>query len=714
MYWAHSARKGYSAQLYQDHVRGVVDGAMANLARWRPLLDDEQAKVYASILSRSAALHDLGKLAADNQAILAGKKMQDRLKIEHRDAGVKYLLGDQYECPEATLIYAHHKPGLPNLLDEKLASQPFRFSEARLDTDTHLSEYLQLHQALAGELPERLTSRAKLTALEYRLLLSALVDADYSDSAGGAAPLPLPRWPERRLQLDRYVAMLPQDGERNALRRALYACVQQAPAQWPLTYCDAPVGTGKTTVVMAYALKTAEECDLRHIFVVVPYTNIISQTVKVLRQALVLPGEVPEAIVAEHHHQADFESPAWRQLATTWSAPIIVTTAVQFFETIASNQPAKLRKLHQLPASMVILDEYHTALPMPLLPMAWRWLTQMSADWGCHFALCSATAPKFWLEKDLHEILREQMGPTVQVEPLVSEEVANQLNSFEANRVRLNVWHEPIQELRGMAELAALLNQAPGPRIVVLNTIVSAACLANYLRQHGHDVLHLSTALTPTDRDMILEEIDQRLAQKKSDWTLVATSCVECGLDLSFRSGFCQQRSLASFLQLSGRIGRNGEYPLDATLTAFTIIDDAFTHNSAFNNSISAFDKLIASPKLPTMTFTQAVTTAFGGERQLVPTELYEDWLKREKVCDFAEVAAIFRVIEDETVTVIADTHLAQKLLDQRTVTPHEMQRGSVNIRRELLNKLHLADAELPMLRPEQYDHFLGYMKTLV
>ena len=79
MYWAHSARKGYSAQLYQDHVRGVVDGAMANLARWRPLLDDEQAKVYASILSRSAALHDLGKLAADNQAILAGKKMQDRV-----------------------------------------------------------------------------------------------------------------------------------------------------------------------------------------------------------------------------------------------------------------------------------------------------------------------------------------------------------------------------------------------------------------------------------------------------------------------------------------------------------------------------------------------------------------------------------------------------------------------------------------------------------
>ena len=77
---------------------------------------------------------------------------------------------------------------------------------------------------------------------------------------------------------------------------------------------------------------------------------------------------------------------------------------------------------------------------------------------------------------------------------------------------------DALLELRGMAELAALLNQAPGPRIVVLNTIVSAACLANYLRQHGHDVLHLSTALTPTDRDMILEEIDQRLAQKKSDW----------------------------------------------------------------------------------------------------------------------------------------------------------------------------------------------------
>jgi CRISPR-associated endonuclease/helicase Cas3 len=100
-----------------------------------------------------------------------------------------------------------------------------------------------------------------------------------------------------------------------------------------MEYCDSPVGTGKTTAVMAHMLKIAQTHHLRHIFVVLPYTNIISQTVEVLRKAVVLDGEDPEAIVAEHHHQADFENPEYRRLATTWTAPIIVTTAVQFKDT---------------------------------------------------------------------------------------------------------------------------------------------------------------------------------------------------------------------------------------------------------------------------------------------------------------------------------------------------------------------------------------------
>ena len=82
---------------------------------------------------------------------------------------------------------------------------------------------------------------------------------------------------------------------------------------------------------------------MRHIFVVLPYVNIIKQSVDIYRKALVLDGEDPEAVVAEHHHQVDFSDIDMRYLATLWKAPIIVTTAVQFFETLGSHQPARLK-----------------------------------------------------------------------------------------------------------------------------------------------------------------------------------------------------------------------------------------------------------------------------------------------------------------------------------------------------------------------------------
>jgi CRISPR-associated endonuclease/helicase Cas3 len=99
---------------------------------------------------------------------------------------------------------------------------------------------------------------------------------------------------------------------------------------------------------------------------VLPYTNIIKQSVEIYREALVLPEERPEDVVAEHHHQADFEDVSLRQLATLWRAPVIVTTAVQFFETLASHHPARLRKLHELPSSAVFVDETHAAIPSHL------------------------------------------------------------------------------------------------------------------------------------------------------------------------------------------------------------------------------------------------------------------------------------------------------------------------------------------------------------
>lgn len=83
-------------------------------------------------------------------------------------------------------------------------------------------------------------------------------------------------------------------------------------------------------------------------------------------------------------------------LADTWNPPIILTTAVQFFETLASNKPGRLRKLHQLPGSGIFLDEFHASVPVTCIPIVWQWLTELSNVWGCKIILSSGTMIRFW------------------------------------------------------------------------------------------------------------------------------------------------------------------------------------------------------------------------------------------------------------------------------------------------------------------------------
>lgn len=720
---AHSARGNRSAQTYRDHVLGVTESAKNNLNSISPYIDAERAKKYLSVLVRAAEFHDLGKLSPKNQAVLHQNSDLKHLPIEHRDAGVKYLLGEQYQSPEATLVYSHHRPGLPDLIKEANLERPFRAhmnsDETIADTNAHLSEYVEAHNRELDKCGANVNTSAeeiKLNSMEYRILLSCLVDADYSDTSGEKLTSAAPRWDERLAQLDRYTSGLSENcidknSERNKLRGDLYQSCRDASTDFPLEYCDSPVGTGKTTAVMSHMLKVAQERGLRHIFVVLPYTNIITQTVEVLRNALVLDDEDDASkIVAEHHHQADFDSIELRHLASTWNAPIIVTTAVQFFETIASNLPSKLRKLHQLPASGIIIDESHAALPNKLMPAAWKWMTDLIENWSCRICLCSGTSAKFWESSEFQKIR------SIQAKPLVDETISNKLEAFENDRIKFSVKEScQIPNFKQVDDLIEFFETYHGAKIVVLNTVRSAAYLAKTMRECGLDVLHLSTALMPKDSGAVIGEIKRRLdskAQASRNWTLVATSCVECGMDFSFNYGFCELRSLQSYFQLGGRVSRNREFD-DGTLIAFTVNADNFSSNPMFDTSVSVSKRMIKSGKLSQYTTTQIITKAFRSECKMAD-KIYEDICKLDRYCDFASVAEKFKVIDDETITVVADSSLAEKIRKGEFVTKREFQMGSVNMRKSVFDQFRIADDILPILRDDQYDDFLGYMKNLV
>ena len=137
-----------------------------------------------------------------------------------------------------------------------------------------------------------------------------------------------------------------------------------------------------------------------------------------------------ESVVAAHHHRVDFSSYEARCLAARWDSPIVVTTAVQFFETLAARDTASLRKLHQVAGSAIFVDEAHAAVPPALWPQMLRWLRELCDDWGCHLVLASGTLQRFWNRPGfLQEAERRELPD------LVMPEVRAETMQFEEKRV---------------------------------------------------------------------------------------------------------------------------------------------------------------------------------------------------------------------------------------------------------------------------------------
>jgi CRISPR-associated endonuclease/helicase Cas3 len=496
----------------------------------------------------------------------------------------------------------------------------------------------------------------------------------------------------------------------------MYDACRAAKIESSLRACDAPVGSGKTTAVMAYLLQVAQQRGLRHIFVVLPYTNIIKQSVEVYREALVLPGERPEDVVAEHHHQADFEDVSLRQLATLWRAPVIVTTAVQFFETLANHHPARLRKLHELPGSAVFVDETHTAIPSHLWPQVWRWLETWAWDWGGHIVLASGSLPRFWE-------LTEFVDPPKQradVPDLVPDSLRNALEQAEKCRVIPQQRKEPLD----CDELVTWVSAADGPRLLILNTVQSAAVVAERMRKAGHHVLHLSTALAPVHRDRIVERIRERLKHNYNDWTLVATSCVEAGMDFSFRTGFRESCSTSSLIQIGGRISRNAEHD-EAVVWDFRVRDSMLSQHPGFTVPRRVLDKLFNDALIQTHSPTELAKEAMRREVTAGGEKRAEEIRKAEEGMEYPQVSGLCCVIDSDTRLVVIDPGLVEALRRRERVGYRQLLLYSVQIWTSKIVNLPVKPVFSSRARANNADtlyawdaaydpDFLGYMASVI
>lgn len=708
---AHSARKKYPPQTYEAHVRGVCERA-GEYAAEAECYSVKANGILSTIVRDSALLHDLGKLEERNQSVLREQSRRRRhLPVDHTDAGSAALQKMGSGCA-AMLVYSHHQ-GLPDLSTEFVARGCSIFrngnAEVRAETDAALPALLRQHEALFPRKPNKeVQAYDGDPAVFLRMALSCLADADHGDTAAAFGQTEKAmselRPQERLAALDHYVSKFGETDERSSLRRELYQSCRSAEAHSGFSVCGSPVGSGKTTAVMAHLLEQACKRNARRIFVVLPYTSIIRQSVDIYRKALVLPGETPEDVVAELHSRADFEDIETRYLTALWRAPIVVTTAVAFFETLSSHNPAALRRLHELPGSLIFVDEAHSALPIRLLPLAWHWMNVLADEWSCYWVLASGSLVRYW---ELQPLSGLSM-PQPEIAELVRPDLQRELSRYESSRITFRWREKPI----GRKELPKWVQEAPGPRLLILNTVQSAAVIAaDMAAEFGQThVEHLSTALTPEDRGNTIDRIRRRLADPDdADWTLVATSCVEAGVDFSFRTGFREISSLLSLLQAAGRVNRHGRNT-EAVMWSFSLQDDSML------------------PKNPALDVSAAVLRSYFQKRLPITPELstrsMQDELVRDDscmsaICDFAELEAAqqfrtlaqkFRVIDQKTVLAVPDDSMASAIAEGRA-SWQELQRHAVSVRKEKIVLWHLREIADGIYQwTLGYDSFLGYM----
>ncbi len=344
-------------------------------------------------------------------------------------------------------------------------------------------------------------------------------------------------------------------------------------------------------------------------------------------------------------------------------------------------------------------------------------MNELADNWGCRFVFASGSLARFWEHKEI-------IDKPVRLPELLPVDQATQVMKEERKRVEFG--QAEGGRALSVSELIGLAKKQAGPRLVILNTVQNAAVVADAMLNSGMEVLHLSTALTPYDREIILKRVERKLKFRElADWTLVATSCVEAGVDFSFRCAFRERFSAASIIQVGGRVNRHGEYDNCGGGAVYDVAlsDKRITEHPAASVSADVLKSLMDDGKLSLSSPADAVTEAMRDELRIcggLPSDLLS---KAESERNYPKVKELSRVIDTDTRFVVVDPDLKASLKAFKAVDFKTLLQGSVQIWAKKIEKLGLS----PLNRGSRfsefdiyewgYDYdpdFLGYMKGVL
>lgn len=628
-YLAHLTEDGRT-QTILEHLKGTASLCSAFAAAF-----DAEAQGQLAGMA-----HDIGKYSAAFQRRLHGGP-----KVDHASAGAFECLKAQ-QLAAAFAISGHHG-GLPDGGGRGDAAGTGTFwGRINRASQRNLEDYHAWQSEFS--LPHANTPAFAGTRLEgmffTRMLFSCLVDADYTDTGAfmdNSPYLPASSSSMEELwrRLETYVSgWFPPKGALNMqrcviLEQCMSAGAQYGPGLFTLTV---PTGGGKTVASLSFALAQAKARRMKRIVYVIPYTSIIEQTAQAFREIL------GDENVLEFHSGVQFDqqeddasSPETAPLTRsveTWDVPVIVTTAVQFFESLYACQPSKCRKLHNLAQSVLIFDEAQM-LPLPYLrPCVWA-IAQLVRHYGASAVLCTATQPAL-------DPIFQEFAPEIPIREICPMAEAH----WESFR---RVSFQQAGTLSWM-DLAARLQQQEQV-LCVVNTRRAAREVFHQLSGPGN--FHLSTLMYPAHRRRILDEIRRRL-RDGLPCRVVSTSLIEAGVDVDFPAVYRELSGLDSILQAAGRCNREGKRPPEDSIV--TIFQGEDPPPRLFETSIGAGKIVLdhcqdVSSRAAIHTYFSTLLDLKGAEAQdahhILP-------LMESEFFPFRTVAERFHLIESPTTTV--------------------------------------------------------------
>ncbi len=672
-FYAHSRKAGDLREWHglEEHLRAVA----AIAETFAPSGWKEQARL-------AGLLHDAGKYQAAFQKYIA----EDVEKgVQHAIVGAALAMRiGPTGLPAALAVQAHHG----SLKNTTGLQNAVAADGGRLLRD---AERDGLPPVFAKQSAPALPTQDRLAlAMGTRFVFSSLVDADLLDTE---------RWDkgEARQTADASILELADRVEASCRERArqapdtalnrmraevLDSCLRSAELDQGTYTLTVPTGGGKTLSGLAFALRHAARKGLQRVIVVAPYTSILEQTVKAYRDAL------GEENVVEHHSNLDpdRETDRNRQACENWDAPVVVTTSVQFFETLYGARNRRCRKLHRIARSVVLLDEVQT-FPEHLLKPIHAALDLLTGQFGASVVHATATQPRLALRKDA-AAPREIVPGYREHFPVI------------AGRFRLEVLgslDEPVSMDR-LADEMRPCEQA----LAIVHRRGEAEELARLL---GPECFHLSARMCAEHRTAVLDEVKRRL-QAGQACRLVATQLVEAGVDVDFPVVFRALAGLETLAQAAGRCNREMRLGEPGRFVVFRAPSPppAESLKRGLGEALKFFKRGLPDLADPDLFAAYSRALLLGLESNLDANDV----LPYERKLDFPAVEERFRMIEDSGVPVVADHGEAwERVRDLREAETgadlrkgfRRLQRFTVSLHRHELDRLRALGVVEPVLR---------------